>query len=69
VKLTFLLGAMSLLAGISLYVAAALVSLNNYDQVSKPGWLFALSLVAVALVVVGLLAMSSVAIRAFRERA
>ena len=65
----FRFGAVSLVAGIGLYVAAALVALGNYHHVSKPGWLFALSLAAVALVVVGLLMMSSVAVRVFRERA
>lgn len=67
-RLAFVIGATSLLAGLSLYVATALVALTNYDQVSKPGWLFALSLLAVGLVVVGLLAMSSVAVQVFRER-
>ena len=57
------------MAGIGLYVASALVALNYYDGEPRPGWLNALALVAVALIVVGLLAMSSVAVRIFRERA
>jgi molecular chaperone DnaJ len=62
-------GIASLVAGIGLYVASALVALNYYDGEPRPGWLNALALLAVALVVIGLLAMSSVAVRIFRERA
>ena len=62
-------GITSLVAGIGLYVASALVALSAYDGEPRPGWLNAIALVAVALVVVGLLAMSSVAVRIFRERA
>jgi hypothetical protein len=69
VKRSFSYGIASLVAGIGLYVASALVALNYYDGEPRPGWLNALALVAVALVVVGLLVMSSGAVRAFRERA
>jgi len=62
-------GITSLVAGFGLYVASALVALSAYDGEPRPGWLNAIALVAVALVVVGLLAMSSVAVRIFRERA
>jgi hypothetical protein len=69
VKRSFVYGIASLVAGIGLYVASALVALNVYDGEPRPGWLNALALLAVALVVIGLLAMSSGAVRAFRERA
>jgi hypothetical protein len=69
VRRSFSFGIASLLAGIGLYVASALVALNVYDGEPRPGWLNAFALVAVALVVIGLLAMSSVAVRVFRERA
>jgi hypothetical protein len=69
VKRSFSFGIASLVAGIALYVASALVALNVYDGEPRPGWLNALALMAVALVVLGLLAMSSGAVRAFRERA
>lgn len=68
-KRSFSIGIASLVSGIGLYVASALVALNAYDGEPRPGWLNAVALVAVALVVVGLLAMSSVAVRIFRERA
>jgi tryptophan-rich sensory protein len=69
VKRAFSLGIASLLAGIGLYVAMALVALNYYDEQPRPAWLTTLWLLAVALVVVGLLTMVSGAVRAFRERA
>ncbi len=65
----FVFGVGSLIAGIGLYLATAFVSLNSYDQVPKPSWLVALSIMAVVLAAVGLLVMANVAIRAFRERA
>jgi hypothetical protein len=65
----FAFGTALLLAGIGLYVAMALVALNYYDGEPRPAWLTAIWMVGVALVVVGLLAMSSGAVRAFRERA
>lgn len=68
-KRAFSAGIASLVAGIGLYVVSALVALNVYDEQPRPAWLNALALLAVALVVVGLLAMSSVAVRIFRERA
>jgi hypothetical protein len=64
----FAFGAGSLVAGIVLYVATALVSLSSYDQAPKPAWLVALSLVAVVLSALGLLLMANVAIRVYRER-
>jgi hypothetical protein len=69
VKCSFAIAIGSLVAGIGLYVVSALVALNVYDGEPRPGWLNALALAAVALVVIGLLAMSSVAVRVFRERA
>ena len=68
-KRSFSFGIASLLAGIGIYVVSALVALNYYDGEPRPGWLNALALLDVALVVIGLLAMSSVAVRVFRERA
>jgi hypothetical protein len=64
----FAVGAGSLVAGIVLYVATALVSLSSYDQAPKPGWLVALSIVAVVLSALGLLVMGNIAIRVYRER-
>jgi tryptophan-rich sensory protein len=68
VRGAFAVGAGSLAAGIVLYVATALVSLNSYDQVAKPAWLVALSIVAVVLAALGLLVMANIAIRVYRER-
>ena len=68
-KRAFSFGIASLLAGIGLYVAMALVALNYYDGEPRPAWLTAIWMVGVALVVVGLLVMVSGAARAFRERA
>ncbi|MDQ2911063.1 MAG: hypothetical protein M3R39_08630 [Actinomycetota bacterium] len=67
-KRAFSFGIASLVAGIGLYVAMALVALNYYDE-HWPAWLTTIWMVGVALVVIGLLAMSSGAVRAFRERA
>ena len=64
----FPFGITSLIAGIGLYVVAALVVLKSYRGEAHPAWLTALWLIATALVVVGLLVMSSGAVRAFRER-
>ena len=61
-------GIMSLLAGIGLYVVSALVVLRSYRGESHPAWLTALWLIATLFVVVGLLVMSSGAVRAYRER-
>ncbi len=68
-KRAFSFGIASLVAGIGLYVAMALVALNYYDEQPRPAWLTTIWMVGVALVVIGLLAMSSGAVRAFRERA
>ena len=68
-KTAFSFGITSLIVGIGLYVAMALVALNYYDEQPRPAWLTTLWLLAVALVVVGLLVMVNGAIRAFRERA
>ena len=64
----FSFGITSLVAGIGLYVASALTVLTSYRGEPQPAWLVALWLIATALVVVGLLVMSSGAVRAFRER-
>jgi NAD/NADP transhydrogenase beta subunit len=64
----FPFGITSLIAGIGLYVVSALVVLKSYRGEAYPAWLTALWLIATALVVVGLLVMSSGAVRAFRER-
>lgn len=64
----FSFGITSLVAGVGLYVASALVVLNSYRGQPQPAWLIALWLFATVLVVLGLLVMSSGAVRAFRER-
>ena len=64
----FLVGIGSLLGGLTLFLVAGFVSLHSYDQVSDPAWLTALSFVAVALVVVGLLVMVDRAVRVHRSR-
>jgi uncharacterized membrane-anchored protein len=61
-------GIVSLVAGFVMYLALGFISLSSYDQVAKPGWLVALSLVAVALVVAGLLTLVSGAIAVSRGR-
>ena len=61
-------GITSLLAGIALYVVSALVVLRSYRGEPHPAWLTALWLIAALFVVVGLLVMSSGAVRAYRER-
>jgi hypothetical protein len=60
------LGLVSFLTGLTLYLAAGIAQLT-YDQ-PRPGWINPLWLVATLLVVVGLLVVSNVAIRAYRER-
>jgi hypothetical protein len=60
------LGLVSFLTGLTLYLAAGIAQLS-YDQ-PRPGWINPLWLVATLLVVVGLLVVSNVAIRAYRER-
>ena len=64
----FRFGIASLVAGLGLYVASALVSLNTYDGQPKPAWLVAISIVAVVLAAAGLLVMANGAIRTYRER-
>ena len=54
------------LTGLALYLAAGISQLS-YDQ-PRPGWINPLWLAATLLVVVGLLVVSNVAIRAYRER-
>ena len=61
-------GITSLLAGMGLYVVSALVVLNSYRGEPHPAWLTVLWLIGTLLVVVGLLVMSSGAVRAYRER-
>ncbi len=61
-------GITSLLAGIGLYVVSALVVLKSYRGEPHPAWLTVLWLIGTLLVVVGLLVMSSGAVRAYRER-
>ena len=61
-------GITSLFAGIALYVVSALVVLRSYRGEPHPAWLTALWLVATLFIVVGLLVMSSGAVRAYRER-
>jgi hypothetical protein len=61
-------GITSLLAGTALYVVSALVVLKSYRGEPHPAWLTALWLIATLFVVVGLLVMSSGAVRAYRER-
>lgn len=61
-------GITSLLAGIAFYVVSALVVLRSYRGEPHPAWLTALWLIATLFVVVGLLVMSSGAVRAYRER-
>jgi cbb3-type cytochrome oxidase subunit 1 len=60
------LGLVSFLTGLTLYLAAGIAQLT-YDQ-PRPGWINPLWLVATLLVVVGLLVVSNVAIRAYRDR-
>jgi len=60
------LGMVSLASGLGLYAAAAIAQLS-YDH-PRPGWINPLWLVGTMLVVVGLLVMSNVAIRVYRER-
>jgi uncharacterized membrane protein SirB2 len=60
------LGLVSFLTGLTLYLAAGIAQLT-YDQ-PRPGWINPLWLVATLLVVIGLLVVSNVAIRAYRER-
>ena len=59
-------GIVSFLSGLALYVVAGIAQLS-YDQ-PRPGWINPLWLVATLLVVVGLLVISNVAIRVYRER-
>ena len=60
------IGIVSLVGGLGLYILAAVAQLA-YEQ-PRPGWINPLWLVGTLLVVVGLLAMSNVAIRVYRER-
>jgi hypothetical protein len=60
------LGIVTFATGLALYLAAGISQLA-YDQ-PRPGWINPLWLVATLLVVLGLLAMSNVAIRHYRER-
>jgi hypothetical protein len=59
-------GLVSLVAGLGLYVFAAVAQLS-YDQ-PRPGWINPLWLVGTLLVVLGLLAMVNTAVRVHRER-
>jgi hypothetical protein len=59
-------GLVTFLTGLALYLAAGISQLS-YDQ-PRPGWINPLWLAATLLVVVGLLVVSNVAIRAYRER-
>jgi hypothetical protein len=59
-------GLVTFLTGLVLYVVAGISQLS-YEQ-PRPGWINPLWLAATLLVVVGLLVVSSVAIRAYRER-
>jgi hypothetical protein len=59
-------GLVSFLSGLALYLVAGISQLV-YDQ-PRPGWINPLWLVATLLVVVGLLVVSNVAIRVYRER-
>jgi hypothetical protein len=61
-------GAVALLVGLGLYVAAGTTRLAAYRGEPQPSWLTSLWLVATALVVVGLLAMVNIAVRVYRER-
>jgi hypothetical protein len=59
-------GLVSFLSGLALYLVAGISQLS-YDR-PRPGWINPLWLVATLLVVVGLLVISNVAIRVYRER-
>jgi hypothetical protein len=59
-------GIVTFASGLALYLAAGISQLS-YDQ-PRPGWINPLWLVATLLVVVGLLVISNVAIRVYRER-
>jgi uncharacterized membrane protein len=59
-------GIVSFVAGLALYVAAAVAQLA-YDQ-PRPGWINPLWLVGTLFLVLGLLAMVNTAVRVYRER-
>jgi hypothetical protein len=59
-------GIVIFVTGLALYLVAGIAQLS-YDQ-PRPGWINPVWLVATLLVVVGLLGMSNVAIRHYRER-
>jgi hypothetical protein len=59
-------GLVTFLTGLVLYLVAGISQLS-YEQ-PRPGWINPLWLAATLLVVVGLLVVSNVAIRAYRER-
>jgi hypothetical protein len=61
-------GICSLVAGVVMYLALGYVSLRSYDQVAKPAWLAALSIVAVVLAAIGPLTLLSGALRGSRRR-
>jgi hypothetical protein len=61
-------GICSLVAGVVIYLALGYVSLSSYDQVAKPAWLVALSIVAVVLAAIGPLTLFSGALRGSRRR-
>ncbi len=61
-------GIVSLVAGLAIYVVAAVERLGEYRNEPQPSWLTSLWLVATLLVVVGLLVMANIAVRVYRER-
>jgi hypothetical protein len=61
-------GIASFVAGLALYVVAAVARVGEYRGEAQPSWLTTLWLVATALLVVGLLVMVNIAVRAYRER-
>jgi hypothetical protein len=61
-------GIVSFVAGLALYVVAAVARVGAYRGEAQPSWLTTLWLVATVLLVVGLLVMVNIAVRVYRER-
>ena len=61
-------GIAAFVAGLALYVVAAVARVGAYRGEAQPSWLTSLWLVATVLLVVGLLVMVNIAVRAYRER-
>jgi tryptophan-rich sensory protein len=61
-------GIVSLVAGLGLYIVAAVARVGEYRNQPQPAWLTSLWLIGTALVVVGLLVMGNIAVRVYRER-